>query len=63
VKFRCERDVLAEALSAAGRAATNRGGALPVLSGVRLALTGSRLEVTGTDVQLWISVTVDVDGS
>lgn len=63
MKFRCERDVLAEALSAAGRAATNRGGALPVLSGVRLALNGSRLEVTGTDVQLWISVTVDVDGS
>lgn len=63
MKFRCERDVLAEALSAAGRAAVSRGGALPVLSGVRLALTGSRLEVTGTDVQLWINVGVDVDGS
>ncbi len=63
MKFRCERDLLADALTAAGRAATNRGGALPVLSGVRLALTGSRLEVTGTDVQLWITVSVDVDGS
>lgn len=63
MKFRCERDVLADALVAAGRAATNRGGALPVLSGVRLALTGSRLEITGTDVQLWISVAIDVDGS
>ncbi len=63
MKFRCERDVLAEALSAATRAVASRGGALPVLSGVRLHLTGSRLEVTGTDVQLWITVTVDVDGS
>ncbi|MBS1848882.1 MAG: DNA polymerase III subunit beta [Actinobacteria bacterium] len=63
MKFRCERDLLADAVSAAGRAATNRGGALPVLSGVRLSLRGSRLEVTGTDIQLWISVTVGVDGS
>ncbi len=63
MKFRCERDLLAEALAAAGRAAANRGGALPVLSGVRLELTGSKLVVTGTDVELWISVTIDVDGS
>lgn len=63
MKFRCERDVLAEALSAATRAATNRGGAMPVLSGVRLSLTGSRLEITGTDIELWITVSVDVDGS
>ena len=62
MKFRCERDVLVEALATAGRAATSRGGSLPVLSGVRLELKGSRLEVTGTDIELWISTTVDVDG-
>ena len=36
MKFRCERDTLVEALSTAGRAVATRGGALPVLSGVRL---------------------------
>ena len=49
LKFRCERDVLAKALADAGRAVTTRGGALPVLAGVRLELT--------------ISTTIDVSGS
>jgi DNA polymerase III subunit beta len=62
VKFRCERDQLAEALGAAGRAATGRTGALPVLSGVRLELTGDRLVVTGTDLDLTIQVEVTVGG-
>jgi DNA polymerase III subunit beta len=62
VKFRCDRDVLAEALATAGRAVANRGGALPVLSGVRVELSGNRLEVTGSDLDLTISVTVDVGG-
>lgn len=62
MKFRCERDVLVNALSAAGRATTNRGGVSPVLSGVQLSLTGSRLTITGTDIEFWISVSVDVDG-
>ena len=43
MKFRCERDVLVEALGTAGRAVTSRGGALPVLSGVRLELAGDHL--------------------
>ncbi len=63
MKFRCERDVLVDALATAGRAATTRGGVLPVLSGVRLELKGSRLEITGTDIELWISVSIAVDGS
>jgi DNA polymerase III subunit beta len=62
VKFRCERDVLVEALGSAGRAATGRGSALPVLSGVRVELNGDTLSLTGTDLELTISVQVDVAG-
>jgi DNA polymerase-3 subunit beta len=62
VKFRCEREALAEALSTAGRAATGRTGALPVLSGLRLELTGDRLSITGTDLDLTIQLTLSVGG-
>jgi DNA polymerase III subunit beta len=62
VKFRCERDVLAEVLSTAGRAATGRAGALPVLSCVRLSLAGDQLRVTGTDLELTIDVELTVAG-
>lgn len=62
MKFRCERDVLAEALGAAGRAATNRSGTLPVLQGVRMEVAGDTLTVTGTDLELTIQLTVQVGG-
>lgn len=62
MKFQCERDVLVDALAAAGRAVTTRGGALPVLSGVHLELTGDQLIVTGSDLDLTISVTASVSG-
>ena len=62
VKFRCERESLAEALSTAGRAATGRTGALPVLSGLRLELVGDQLSVTGTDLDLTIQLTLAVGG-
>jgi DNA polymerase-3 subunit beta len=62
VKFRCERDTLVEALGAAGRAVANRGGALPVLAGVRAELTGDRLKLTGSDLELTIEVEVEVAG-
>ena len=62
MKFRCERDVLADALNAAGRAATNRTGTLPVLAGVRMDVSGDTLTVTGTDLELTITLTVDVGG-
>lgn len=62
MKFRCERDTLVEALGAAGRAVANRGGALPVLSGVRAELTGDRLKLTGSDLELTIEVELDVAG-
>jgi DNA polymerase-3 subunit beta len=62
VKFRCERDVLADALATAGRAATSRTGTLPVLSGVHLDVQGDELSVTGTDLELSIRLTVTVGG-
>jgi DNA polymerase III subunit beta len=62
VKFRCEREALAEALSTAGRATTGRTGALPVLSGVRLELAGDKLSITGTDLDLTIQLTLPVGG-
>ena len=62
MKFRCERDVLTDAVSTAGRAAASRGGALPVLSGVRAELAGDRLTVTGSDLDLTISVSTTVNG-
>ena len=63
VKFRCERDMLVEALGTAQRAVTNRGASLPVLSGVRLELREGQLLFTGSDLDLTISVTLAVTGS
>jgi DNA polymerase-3 subunit beta len=60
VKFRCEREILADALTTAGRAASNRSGTLPVLSGVRLDVADGRLTVTGTDLELTIRLSVPV---
>jgi DNA polymerase-3 subunit beta len=62
VKFRCERDVLVEALATAGRATASRGGSLPVLSGVRAELSGNRLRLAGHDLELTISMEVEVNG-
>ena len=41
VKFRCERDTLADAIAVAQRAVASRTGALPVLSGLRVSPTAS----------------------
>lgn len=62
MKFRCERDVLVEALGTAQRAVASRGGALPVLSGVRLEVAGDQLHVAGSDLDLTIQVQVGVAG-
>ncbi len=61
MKFRCERDVLVEALGTAGRAVSGRGG-LPGLSGVRADLQGDQLRLTGSDLDLTITVLVTVAG-
>ena len=62
MKFRCEREALAEALSTASRAATGRTGTLPVLAGLRLELKGDRLTITGSDLELTIQLTIEVGG-
>ena len=62
MKFRCERDVLVEALGAAGRAVASRGGSLPVLAGVRAELRGDTLALTGSDLDLTIRVEATVAG-
>ncbi len=62
MKFRCERDVLADALGTAGRAARGGTATLPVLSGLRLELIGDELTITGTDLELTIQRTITVAG-
>ena len=61
MKLRCERDVLVDALSSAGRAVAGRSGAL-VLSGIRLEVAGDNLRVTGTDLDLTIEVAASATG-
>lgn len=62
MKFHCERDVLVEALGAAARAVSGRGGMLPVLSGVKAELLGDTLTLTGSDLDLTITVGASVSG-
>ena len=62
MKFRCERDVLADALATAGRAATGRSGTYPVLEGLHLSVRGDELSVTGTDLEMSIRLTTTVGG-
>jgi DNA polymerase-3 subunit beta len=62
VKFRCERETLADALATAGRATTGRSGALPVLSGVLVKLEGDELTITGTDLDLRLVLGISVGG-
>lgn len=61
MKFRCERDVLLDALSTAGRAVGGRAGNI-ALSGLHLELKGDQLRVTGSDLDLTISQELTVGG-
>lgn len=60
MRFRCERDALAEALGHASRAVSTRS-ALPILSAVSLEVSGSTLIVIGTDQEMTIRVERQVD--
>ncbi len=62
MKFRCERDLLADAIGTAARASASRGAGHPVLAGVHVQLAGDRLTVTGTDLELLIEVSTTVAG-
>lgn len=61
MKFRCERDVLVNALATAQRATSTRA-SLPVLSGLRLSLEGNQLRLTGSDLDLTITTEITVSG-
>ena len=58
MKFRCERDTLAEAISTAQRAVAVRSGALPVLSGIHVNAKDGAVELIGCDLDLTIRVTI-----
>ena len=60
MKFRCEREILADVLATASRGVTNSGGTSPVLSGVRLDVADGVLTVTGTDARIVNSRSVPV---
>ncbi len=61
MKFRCERDVLLDTVSSAGRATTARG-SMPILGGIRMTVEQDHLTVTGTDIDLTITVASTVNG-
>ena len=64
MKFRCERDTLADAIATAQRAVAARPGALPVLSGLRVSATSDGVELVGSDLELTIraQAPAQVDG-
>jgi DNA polymerase-3 subunit beta len=62
VKFRCEREQLAEALGLASRIASGRVGALPALSGVRLQVKGDALHLTSTDNDMTLQASLPIGG-
>ncbi|MGH9038729.1 MAG: DNA polymerase III subunit beta [Acidimicrobiia bacterium] len=61
MKFRCERDVLSEAIGSAGRAVASRSGALPILSGLLVRGSDDGLELAGSDLELTIRVTAPAE--
>ncbi len=60
MKFRSERDLLVEALTAASRVAATRF--IGAASGILLTLKGNELIVTGTDLDITARTTVEVVG-
>lgn len=60
MKFKSERDLLVDALSAASRVVATR--LIGATSGILLSLTGNHLTVTGTDLDITVRTTVDVIG-
>jgi DNA polymerase-3 subunit beta len=61
VKFRCERDTLAEAVATAQRTVASRTGALPVLQDLRVSATEQGLELVGSDLEITNRVAVPAE--
>lgn len=61
MKFRCERDALADAISTAQRAVASRTGVLPVLSGLRITASDGSVELVGSDLELTVRVNAPAD--
>jgi len=61
VKFRCERDTLAEAVATAQRTVASRTGALPVLQDLRITATTDGIEVVGSDLEITNRVQAPAD--
>ncbi len=62
MKFRVEREVLAEALGDVSRVASTRNNAMPALSGVELQLHGDDLTLACTDKELSLQIALSVGG-
>ncbi len=61
MKFRCERDALADAITTAQRAVASRTGVLPVLSGLRIVASTDSVELVGSDLELTVRVRAPAD--
>jgi DNA polymerase-3 subunit beta len=61
VKFRCERDTLADAVATAQRTVASRSGALPVLQDLRITATDDGLELIGSDLEITNRVRVPAE--
>jgi DNA polymerase-3 subunit beta len=60
VKFRCERDVLADALQTVQRGVSTRPG-IPALTGVLMSVDAQGLRLTTTDLEVTTEVRIPVD--
>ncbi len=61
MKFRCERDTLAEAVATAQRTVASRSGALPVLQDLRISANTDGLELVGSDLEITNRVQVPAE--
>ncbi len=61
VKFRAERDTLADAVATAQRTVASRSGALPVLQDLRVTATNEGLELIGSDLEITNRVQVPAE--
>lgn len=63
MRFRCERDVLGDALATSTRALSTRPGPGGLTGALHLQLDSERLEVCGSDSELSIRCVLEVNGS